>query len=58
MDPESAFDLFGTSASTMLTVLVFLATATLAFAVMLGVRAREAVQPSRGAGQYRRRRSD
>jgi tight adherence protein C len=44
MDPESAFDLFGTSASTMLTVLVFLATATLAFAVMIGVRAREAVK--------------
>jgi tight adherence protein C len=44
MDPESAFDLFGTSASTMLTVLVFLATATLAFAVMIGVQAREAVK--------------
>jgi tight adherence protein C len=36
--------MFGTSASTMLTVLVFLATATLAFAMMLGVRARGAVR--------------
>jgi len=36
--------MFGTSASTMLTVLVFLATATLAFAVMLGVRVRGAVR--------------
>ncbi len=44
MDPSSAFDLFGTSSSTMLTVLVFLASATLAFAVMLAVRAREAVR--------------
>ncbi len=44
MNPDGAFDLFGTSASTMLTVLIFLATATLAFAVMLGVRAREAVR--------------
>ena len=44
MDPTATFTMFGTSASTMLTVLVFLATATLAFAVMLGVRAREAVR--------------
>jgi tight adherence protein C len=44
MDPTASFTMFGTSASTMLTVLVFLATATLAFAVMLGVRAREAVR--------------
>jgi tight adherence protein C len=44
MDPTTTFAIFGSSASTMLTVLVFLATATLAFAVMLGVRAREAVR--------------
>jgi len=44
MDPTATFAIFGSSASTMLTVLVFLATATLAFAVMLGVRAREAVR--------------
>jgi tight adherence protein C len=44
MNPENTFDLFGTGSSTMLTVLVFLASATLAFAVMLGVRAREAVR--------------
>jgi tight adherence protein C len=44
MDPIATFAMFGTSASTMLTVLVFLATATLAFAVMLGVRVRGAVR--------------
>jgi tight adherence protein C len=44
MDPTATFAMFGTSASTMLTVLVFLATATLAFAVMLGVRVRGAVR--------------
>jgi tight adherence protein C len=44
MDPTATFAMFGTSASTMLTVLVFLATATLAFAMMLGVRARGAVR--------------
>src|SRR5580658_8954820 len=44
MEPTATFAIFGSSASTMLTVLVFLATATLAFAVMLGVRAREAVR--------------
>jgi tight adherence protein C len=44
MDPHSPFAVFGDSASTMLSALVFLATGTLAFAVMLGVRAREAVR--------------
>ena len=44
MDPTATFVMFGNGASTMLTLLVFLATATLAFAVMLGVRAREAVR--------------
>jgi tight adherence protein C len=44
MDPTASFAMFGSSASTTLTVLVFLATATMAFAVMLGVRAREAVR--------------
>jgi tight adherence protein C len=44
MDTTDTFGLFGDSASTMLTVLVFLATGTLAFAVMIGVRAREAVR--------------
>jgi tight adherence protein C len=36
--------LFGDNATTMLSVLVFLAAGTLAFAVMIGVRAREAVR--------------
>ena len=36
--------LFGDSAAMMLSVLVFLAAGTLAFAVMIGVRAREAVR--------------
>jgi tight adherence protein C len=36
--------LFGDNAATMLSVLVFLAAGTLAFAVMLGMRAREAVR--------------
>jgi tight adherence protein C len=36
--------LFGDNAATMLSVLVFLAAGTLAFAVMIGVRAREAVR--------------
>ena len=36
--------MFGDNAATMLSVLVFLATGTLAFAVMIGVRAREAVR--------------
>jgi tight adherence protein C len=44
MDPSSTLSLFGDSAATMLSVLVFLATGTLAFAVMIGVRAREAVR--------------
>jgi tight adherence protein C len=44
MDTSNAFALFGDSAATMLTVLVFLATGTLAFAVMIGVRARGAVR--------------
>src|SRR5271168_342751 len=40
----SNFALFGDNATTMLSVLVFLAAGTLAFAVMIGVRAREAVR--------------
>ena len=44
MDSSSPFAVFGSSATTMLSALVFLATGTLAFAVMLGVRAREAVR--------------
>ena len=44
MDTSSTFAVFGDSATTMLSVLIFLATGTLAFAVMLGVRAREAVR--------------
>jgi tight adherence protein C len=44
MDTSSSFALFGDSATTMLSVLIFLATGTLAFAVMIGVRAREAVR--------------
>jgi len=44
MDQSTTFALFGDSATTMLSVLVFLATGTLAFAVMIGVRAREAVR--------------
>src|SRR6202030_1411253 len=44
MDTSSTFAVFGDSATTMLSALVFLATGTLAFAVMLGVRAREAVR--------------
>lgn len=43
MDPSNTLTLFGGSA-TMLSVLVFLATGTLAFAVMIGIRAREAVR--------------
>jgi tight adherence protein C len=42
MDASSTFGPFGDSA--MLSVLVFLAAGTLAFAVMIGVRAREAVR--------------
>src|SRR5258708_38707073 len=44
MDASSTFAVFGDSAATMLSALIFLATGTLAFAVMLGVRAREAVR--------------
>ena len=44
MDARSTFAMFGDSATTMLSLLVFLATGTLAFAVMIGVRAREAVR--------------
>jgi tight adherence protein C len=44
MDASSTFDLFGDGAATMLTVLVFLATGTLAFVVMIGARARGAVR--------------
>jgi tight adherence protein C len=44
MDIGNTFSLFGDSATTMLSVLVFLATGTLAFAVMVGIRAREAVR--------------
>ena len=35
---DVAFDMFGDAASTMLTLLVFMATAILAFAVMASVR--------------------
>ena len=44
MDTNSNFGLFGDSAAMMLSLLVFLATGTLAFALMIGVRAREAVR--------------
>jgi len=44
MDATAGFDLFGDNAATMLGLLVFLATATLAFAVMIGIRARGAVR--------------
>jgi tight adherence protein C len=44
MDANSSFGLFGDSAVTMLSLLVFLAVGTLAFALMIGVRAREAVR--------------
>jgi len=44
MDTNSTFNLFGDNAATMLGVLVFLAAGTLAFAVMIGIRAREAVR--------------
>src|ERR1700761_9216141 len=40
----TSFDLFGDNAAMMLSALVFLATGTLAFAVMIGIRAREAVR--------------
>jgi len=44
MDAANTVTLFGSNATTMLSVLVFLAAGTLAFAVMIGVRAREAVR--------------
>jgi tight adherence protein C len=44
MNASSTFALLGDSATTMLSLLVFLATGTLAFAVMIAVRAREAVR--------------
>ncbi len=44
MDAPSTFSMFGGNETTMLSILVFLATGTLAFAVMIGVRAREAVR--------------
>jgi tight adherence protein C len=44
MDPSSTIAAFGDNAPMMLSVLVFLAGGTLAFAVMIGLRAREAVR--------------
>ena len=44
MEGNSPFAVFGDSAATMLSALIFLGTGTLAFAVMLGIRAREAVR--------------
>jgi tight adherence protein C len=44
MDATTTLGLFGDNAATMLSVLVFLAVGTLAFAAMIGVRAREAVR--------------
>ncbi len=44
MNASGTFSLFGDGAALMLSVLVFLAAGTLAFAVMIGVRAREAVR--------------
>src|SRR6202162_2819295 len=44
MDTSSTFAVFGDSATTMLSALVFLATGTLAFAFRLAIRAREAVR--------------
>jgi len=44
MDANSAMTLLGENAPLMLSILVFLATGTLAFAVMLGIRARDAVR--------------
>src|SRR5208282_1515568 len=49
MDASSSFGLFGDGAATMLSLLVFLAVGTLAFALMVGMRAREAVR-RRAAG--------
>jgi tight adherence protein C len=44
MEANTAFGLFGDSASTMLSVMIFLAAGMLAFAAMIGMRAREAVR--------------
>ncbi len=44
MNPAHTITAFGDNAPLMLSVLVFLAAGTLAFAVMIGVRAREAVR--------------
>jgi len=44
MDANSSFGIFGDSAATMLSLLVFLAVGTLAFALMVAGRAREAVR--------------
>ena len=44
MDANVGTGLFGDSAALMLSVLIFLAVGTLAFAVMLGARARSAVR--------------
>jgi len=44
MDPATTIGTFAHSAPLMLSVLIFLAVGTLAFAVMIGVRAREAVR--------------
>jgi tight adherence protein C len=43
MDANSTFGLFGDPAATMLSLLIFLAVGTLAFALMVGGRARKAV---------------
>ena len=60
MDANSSFGLFGDSAAMMLSLLVFLAAGTLAFALMIGVRSREAVRRRAarvGLGEDFRRRS-
>jgi tight adherence protein C len=44
MEPISTFGLLADSSATMLSLLVFLATGTLAFAVMIGVRTQQAVR--------------
>src|SRR5580700_9879603 len=44
MDPSATLSLFGDNSAMMLSVLIFLAAGTLAFAAMLGMRAREAVR--------------
>jgi hypothetical protein len=47
MNPS--FELFADSSATMLSILIFLAAGTVCFALMLGVRARQAVR-RRAAG--------